>query len=203
MTIDAMQGMFRSPAASLVQLVLLLSASLAASAQLPPVREGFGVSYGPALMLGSIECSSCGMEEAAGIGGYLRLGQYRRPDLFLGIEASLYTLPLVNRYETQSVAAVAQWYPQVNKGFFVRGSAGVAWLQEENNDDEDEARKYSLTTPTLGISIGYDVRSRRRFLLTPFASVTQLLGGNVHERGVADRRASGTLVQVGVGFTWY
>lgn len=198
-----MRGMSLSVAASMVQIVVLLAASPAASAQQPPVREGFGISYGPALMLGSLDCRSCRMDETAGVGGYLRLGQYRRPDLFLGIEASLHALPLVNQFYTQSVGVVAQWYPQVSRGFSVKGSAGVAWVQEVNNDDEDEVRRYSLTTPTIGISIGYDLRTRRRYLLTPYASVTRLLGGDVHQRGMADGRASGTMVQVGVGFTRY
>lgn len=182
--------------------VLLSVASFAASAQ-QPVREGLGTSLGPSLVLASIDCDQCGGESSAGIGGYLRLGRYVRPDLLAGVEVSLHALPLAyTRYDSQFLSGVLQWYPAVGKGFFIRGSLGVARLVERDNEDEDSTRNV-LTAPALGISLGYDIKRGTGFLLTPFASVTRTLGGDYKRNGQSLGSADGIAYQIGLGFSWY
>jgi opacity protein-like surface antigen len=185
-------------------LVIAASAfSLAAAAQEQRTREGFGSSYGPSLVGGPIHCDDCSGESFAGAGGYLRLGRYFRPDLFVGVEASLHTLPLgYNRFDAKSLSGTLQWYPAARNGFYIKGTLGVARLVYRDNEDED-TRRYTLTAPTLGMGIGYDIRTRFRFLLTPFAGVTRTASADYKRNGETRGSASTTAVQVGLGFTWY
>lgn len=184
-------------------LIVVAAASFTAAAQTPRVREGFGSSYGPGLLIGSIDCDRCNEAGFAGLGGYLRLGRYLRPDLFFGVEASLHTLPMpYTRYDSNFLSAVVQWYPRVEKGLYVKGNLGVARLVEIDNED-DETRRRKLTAPVLGIGIGYDIRTRRRFLLTPFAHVTLAVGGDYRTDGQSAGSATATAIQVGMGFSWY
>lgn len=167
------------------------------------MREGFGSSYGPALVGGYIDCENCGGQSFAGAGGYLRLGRYIRPDLFVGMEAGLHTLPVgYNRFDANSLSAILQWYPAARSGFYIKGSLGVARLVYLDSEDE-ETRRYTLTAPALGIGIGYDIRTRFRFLLTPFAGVTRTASADYKRNGEPRGAASTTAVQIGLGFTWY
>jgi hypothetical protein len=185
-----------------LMLVLLAAIPLGAGAQQRELRQGTGFSYGPALVAGSIHCDTCS-DDFAGAGGYLRLGRYLRPDLFLAVEANLHTLPLAyTRWDTQSVSAVVQWYPAVDNGFYLKGGLGVARLAEVDNED-DATQRRTLTAPALGISVGYDIRTRRRFLLSPFASAMYLTSADYKNNGRVTRSASARTFQIGLGFTWY
>ncbi len=181
---------------------MLLSASLAASAQ-QPLREGLGTSLGPSMILGTVDCDRCEDAAFAGIGGNLSLGRYVRPDLLAGVEFSVHTLPLAYyRLDSKLLSGMLQWYPAVGKGFHVKGSLGMAWLSVLDNEDED-SRRYAHTAATLGISLGYDIRRRSGFLLTPFASVTRTMGGQYKRDGQKMGSATATAYQIGLGFTWY
>ncbi len=181
---------------------MLLSASLAASAQ-QPLREGLGTSLGPSLILGSVDCDRCGDGTFAGIGGYLSLGRYVRPDLLAGVEFSVHTLPLAYyRFDSKFLSGMLQWYPAVRKGFHIKGSLGMTWLGVLDNEDED-SRRHTLTAATLGISLGYDIRRRSGFLLTPFAGITRTIGGDYKRDGRKLGPATATAYQIGLGFSWY
>jgi opacity protein-like surface antigen len=189
-----------------VACLLLIAASIvshAVAAQEQRAREGFGSSYGPSLVGGYINCNNCGGQSIAGAGGYLRLGRYVRPDVFVGVEASLHTLPLgYNRFDASSISGTLQWYPAARKGFYVKGDLGVVRQVYIDNEDED-TRRFTLTAPALGIGIGYDIRTRLRFLMTPFAGVTRTAGADYKRNGESRGSASTTAVQIGLGFTLY
>jgi hypothetical protein len=183
-------------------LLLLSVASLAASAQ-QAVREGLGATLGPSLIGGAVDCDRCGDGEFAGVGGYLGLGGYVRPDLLAGAQFSVHTLPLAYyRLDAKFLSAMLQWYPAARKGFHIKGSVGMAWLAVLDNEDE-ESRRHTLTAPTLGISLGYDIRRRPGFLLTPFASVTRTIGGDYRRNGQKLGPATATAYQIGLGLSWY
>lgn len=187
-------------AASYLPPILLAVTSVAAWSQ---EREGFGSSYGPSLIGGSLSCDGCNEDSFAGAGGFLRLGRYLRTDLFASIEASVHTLPLAyTRQDTSLLSAALQWYPDHGSNFHVRGSLGVARLVEKD-DEDDTSRRSALTAPALGISVGYDFNTRRSFLLTPFVSVTHVFSANYKVNGQRAGSASATAFQLGLGFSWY
>lgn len=180
--------------------ILLAITSVAAWTQ---EREGFGSSYGPSLISGSISCDGCNEDSFAGAGGFLRLGRYLGTDLFVSVEASLHTLPLAyTRQDTSFLSAAMQWYPDPGSNFYVRGSLGVARLVEKD-DEDDTSRRSALTAPAVGISVGYDISTRRSFLLTPFVSVTHVFSTDYKMNGQRAGSASATAFQLGLGFTWY
>lgn len=185
-------------------LLLLGTAPFAAGASAQqPVREGLGTSLGPSLIAGSVDCDRCDDGVFAGVGGYLSLGRYVRPDLLAGVEFSVHTLPLAYyRFDAKLLSGVLQWYPAVEKGFHIKGSLGMARLSLLDNEDED-SRRHSLTAATLGVSLGYDIRRRSGFLLTPFASVTRTVGGEYKRDGQKIGSAASTAFQMGLGFSWY
>jgi hypothetical protein len=184
-------------------LVFLVAGPVAAAAREGQPRAGAGISYGPAIVAGSISCGSCGDDGFAGAGGYLRVGHYIRPDLLLAVEVDLHTFPMAyTRFDTHFLSVAMQWYPEVNEGFHIKGSLGIAKLVEVDGEDDGTQRR-TLTAPALGISAGYDFRTRHRFLLTPFAGITRLVSGDYKSSGSTTRTASANIFQIGVGFTWY
>lgn len=183
-------------------LLLLSVASLAASAQ-QAVREGPGATLGPSLIGGTVDRDRCGDGVFAGVGGQLSLGRFVRPDLLAGAQFSVHTLPLAHyRLDAKFLSGTLQWYPAASKGFQIKGSLGMAWLAVLDNEDE-ESRRHTLTAPTLGISLGYDIRRRPGFLLTPFASVTRTIGGDYKRNGQKLGPAAATACQIGLGLSWY
>jgi len=179
---------------------LLAVIPIAAGAQ---EREGFSSSYGPAIVSGSISCDTCNADSFSGAGGYLRLGQYLKPDLLVAFEASLHTLPLAyTRHDSGFLSAAVQWYPAPGSGIYVKGNLGVARLVNAD-DEDDESRKSTLTAPSLGISLGYDISTSRSFMLTPFVSVTHVVSSDYKVNGQKAGSASATAFQLGLGFTWY
>lgn len=188
----------KSAARLLPALLAVVSLTVAAQG-----REGFGISYGPAIVSGSINCDSCNADSFIGAGGYLRLGRYLRPDLLVAVEASLQTLPLAyTRLDSSFLSTAMQWHPIPGSGIHVKGSLGVARLVDANNED-DLSRKSTLTAPSLGLSLGYDIGTSRGFLLTPFVTVTHLVNSDYKVNGQKAGSASATAFQLGLGFTWY
>lgn len=180
---------------------MLVVIPLAAHAQDRQQRDGFGISFGPALAGGSYHCGTCD-DSFGGMGGYLRLGQYLRPDLFVGAEINLHTIPIEYiREDTNVFSGVVQWYPQTGNGFYLKGSAGFARISHVVGEDDPE--KHTLSGPAIGLSLGYDISTRRSFLLTPFVSATYVTRSDYKEGGTVRRSASASIFQIGLGFSWY
>lgn len=123
-----------------------------------------------------------------------------RPDLFVAFESNGFTSSSDGIDTTGGFySAALQWYPNVEKGFYVKGNLGVAAVLME--DDSDEV---TTGAPGLGLGIGYDFRLGRNFSLTPYANVVFTgkndLKLNDSSTGVD---ASFSLIQIGLGFTWH
>lgn len=180
-------------------LAALLAPGLAAAAE-PQTRQGFGISFGLGGGKGDIDCNSCGLDGETGLSGYLRLGGYVRPDLFVAFETNGFTTSEDGVDTTGGFySAALQWYPNVEKGFYVKGNLGIAGVVME--DDEDEVTSGHLG---LGLGVGYDFRLGKNFSLTPYLNVMftskNELKLNDQSTGV---KASFSLAQIGLGFTWH
>ena len=181
-------------------LALALSLPAAAEAQHPQTRQGFGISFG----LGAGSAGFCdGCDEVGGteFSGYLRLGGYLTPSIFLAGESNGWVGGGTgNEFDASSmgaIMAVVQWYPMADKGLYLKGGLG-----------------YSYADPTTDISTsgfagsagaGYDLRLGRNFALTPYTNYLQQFGGTLTYTGGIDTGidAKVHLFQFGLGFTWF
>jgi hypothetical protein len=173
---------------------------LVASSQNPQTRQGFGISFGFGSGSASLECTGCSTDRTTGNTGFLRIGGYVRPNLFLAGESNAWVHTEGGVQSTIGmVAAVAQWYPSVTTGFYLMGGLGLARYLEDDGTNE-------VTSNPLGLILGagYDIRLGRNFSLTPFASFVGTAKGellfNDSSTGV---NASLRVMQFGLGFTWH
>ena len=71
--------------------LLLVATAVTAEAQstkLPQTRQGFGISVGLGVGNGNIDCDGCDFDSESALSGYLRLGGYVKPNLFIGGETN-------------------------------------------------------------------------------------------------------------------
>lgn len=181
-------------------LALLFFAPSAASAQHEQTRQGFGISFGLGLGSAGATCDYCTSERDSGISGYLRIGGYLRPNLMLAGESNGWTRS--DNGVTQTLgfySAVAQWYPNVASGLYLKGGLGlVAYTASDNTDD--------ITAGSLGLTLGlgYDFRVGRNFSLTPYANYLHSTKGELKFNDISTGlNISANLLQVGLGFTWH
>jgi hypothetical protein len=179
-------------------LMSLVSSGLAA--QNPQTRQGFGISFGLGGGSASISCDGCESERETALSGYLRLGGYASPSLFIGGESNGWTKSEGGIDELIGfLSAVAQWYPQVTNGFYLKG--GVGFATSEASDDVDE-----LTIGGVGLTVGagYDWRLTRNFSLTPYLNYLRSFTGELEFNGTSSGvSANIDVVQFGLGFTWH
>src|SRR5690606_22847794 len=100
----------------------------------------------------NMDCDGCSSDRETGMSGYLRLGGHVRPDMFVGFESNGYVTSNDGVDTTGGFYSVAlQWYPNVDKGFYLKGNLGVAGVLEEDGIDEFEVAAFGA-----GLGIGYD-----------------------------------------------
>ena len=166
----------------------------------PQTRQGFGISFGIGAGSAGVDCEVCPDDRETGLSGYLRIGGYLRPNLFLAGESNGWS-KTEDGVEGQAgfLSAVAQWYPQPASGLFVKGGLGLATVSLE--DDVDE-----ITSTGLGITVGggYDFRVGRNFSLSPYINYLRGFGAQANLNGTStDFDYNVNLLQFGLGFTWH
>ena len=180
---------------STLALALLIPAL--ASAQHPQTREGFGISVG--FGAGSAAfCDGCDDLASTELSGYLRLGGYLNPAVFLAAEsngwigsADSYTAPTLG-----AIMGVVQWYPMVERGLYLKGGLGYSYATVESD--------FSTGGFAGSIGAGYDLRLARNFALTPYINYMNQFGGTYSYAGSdigVDAKVH--LFQFGLGFTWF
>jgi hypothetical protein len=181
-------------------LALLVTVPAAAMAQEQQARQGFGISFGLGGGSAAVDCSGCDSERETGFSGYLRLGGYVRPDMFVAFESNGYVTSSEGIDTTGGFYSVAlQWYPNAEKGFYVKGNLGVAGVVEEYGSDE-----LTVAAGGLGLGLGYDLRMGRNFSLTPYLNLVFTGNGDVKFNGDSTGvNAKFNLIQLGLGFTWH
>jgi len=190
-----------SRALRLLALALLLPT--AAMAQHPQTREGFGISFGFGAGSSTFTCGECAGEDwgGSGVSGYLRLGGYVRPNLLLAGETNGWNRINgdLNSASIGAVLAVAQWYPMVKDGLYLKGGVGYTYSSATTDYGDVGSSGFGLS-----LGAGYDWRIARNFALTPNVSYLTQLGGTIKVSGV-DSGVSATVhvFQFGLGLTWF
>jgi len=177
-------------------LLLLLPAPT--HAQHAQARSGFGISVG--LGAGNAAfCNGCDELSSTQLSGYLRLGGYLRPAVFLGGESNGW-VGGIGDYDGMSLGAVmgvVQWYPAPSQGLYLKGGIGYSYA----------AIDFDFTASGLAGSIGagYDFRIARNFALTPYVNYLNQFGGSYTYSGGGETGldAAVHLFQFGLGFTWF
>lgn len=186
---------------SLVCVIAFLLVSGPADAQQLDRRAGFwwgfGVSYGWA----HVQCDICLADRAWALSGTGNLGGTIHHGLLLGAELSGWTHSVeeVDEY-LGSLSAVAQWYPNRDGRFYLKG--GLGYLAYRIDDGED-----ALTSSGFGpqLGAGYEFYISRHASIQPYLNlIITIPRGNLYFNG--DRQAEGvslSLVQLGLGVTWH
>ena len=163
-------------------------------------RQGFGISFGVGAGSASLSCDGCDSDREGGFSGYLRLGGYVNPSLFVGGETNGWVDSEAGvDQQIGFLSAVVQWYPQPASGFYLKGGLGFARATASDAFDE-------LSTSGLGITagLGYDWRLTRNFSLTPYVNYARSIGAEAEFNGIGtDVTLNVDLLQFGLGFTWH
>jgi len=159
-----------------------------AAQERPQVREGFFIGFG--LGWGSLGCSDCGGEREGGFSGYLKLGGTVNDQLLLGFETNGWTKEENGVTLSQgNLSGTAYYYPQPEKGFFLKGGLGLSTLDLSiSGFGEGSETGFGL----IG-GLGWDARVGSNFSLTPYANFVygSFDGGSTN------------VVQAGLGLTWH
>jgi hypothetical protein len=181
--------------------VLAAIVPIAASAQQhPQTRQGFGISLGvgPA----GVRCSGCsGTISGNHAAFYARYGFYVNPRVFLGFEGSRWTSGVSwGNERVDALTGVAQWYPNVARGLYVKLGIGTTKYTAE----PDSIAWPSSNTSAISVGAGYDLRFGKNFSLTPYANFHASGKGELLMNDVpTGSKWSSTFYQIGVGFTWH
>lgn len=156
----------------------------------PQTREGFFIGFG--LGGGSFGCEGCG-DRQSGAAAHIKLGGAIRPNVLLGVESIGWTKDEGGaRLSHVNVAAIVQFYPAAENGFFLKGGVGVSRLEASASGG---GFSFSAGDNGLGLTagLGYDIRLGTNFSLSPYGS---FVWGDF-EGGTANH------VQFGLGVTWH
>ena len=185
---------------SLVAASLLLcsSASLAQHAQ---IRDGFTISFGVGAGSAALSSPDVGSSpRETGGSGYLRLGGAISPNLVIAGETNGW-VKTVDGAESQmgTLAVVAQWYPAVTNGFYVKGGLGFSSYSESQS-----GVTFRAVGPGYQVGTGYDLRLGQNFSLTPYVNFLGMGDADVKLDGNSMGEKIGTTnMQYGIGFTWH
>lgn len=168
--------------------------------KLEQTRSGFAIGFGIGIGNAGLDCDGCTFDRETAASGYLRIGGYIQPNLLLAAETNGWTKEVDGADVTISfLSFVAQYYPKVEQGFYLKGGVGISAGKATDGTDEITA---SGTGITLGV--GYDWRVAKTFSLTPYANYLKSFGAGAKFNGFSlgtDLRMD--MVQVGLGFSWH
>ena len=166
----------------------------------PQTRDGFGISFGLGGGSAGISCEECPSERETALSGYLRLGGYVSPTLFVGGETNGWTKSELGvDGQFGALSAVLQWYPQATNGLYLKGGAGFASTTLEDADFEIQSNGFAVTA-----GAGFDWRLTRNFSLTPYVNYLHQLGAEADVNGVGTGfDLNSNIFQFGLGFTWH
>jgi hypothetical protein len=188
-------------ALSLAAASLLIVSTVASAQGNPQARDGFTISFG--LGGGSAALSSPGSgttPRETGLSGYLRLGGAISPNLVLAAESNGWS-KTIQGVDTRmgALSGIAQWYPSVTNGFYVKGGLGLGVYSEQ-----DPTAKVQAVGLGYQFGTGYDIRLARNFSLTPYVNYVGMANSDVKLGGTSLNQKIGTSnVQYGLGFTWH
>jgi hypothetical protein len=132
-------------------------------------RRGFWLGLGGGVGAADASCESCdpGGAPELGTAAYLKLGGTLSPRWLLGGEVNLWTKEqagvALNFY---SAVATATFYPRASSGFFLKGGAGLAFVDTDFVEGDTQVTLDLGDGPGFVLGLGYDVKVRG-FSITP------------------------------------
>jgi hypothetical protein len=195
--------------------VALLTAPVAVSAQgrgmsrpaaqaQNDARDGYSLSLGVGGGSSGVSCAGCATDRENGASGYLRLGKGFTPSVMLGVELNGWN-KTQNNVEGRMgmLSAIAQWYPSMTNGFFVKGGAGIGGTSLE---DKSVTPTDKLQSTGFGYQagLGYDMSIARRWSITPYVNYLATAGAKAELNGVSsNEKFNGNYFQYGLGLSWH
>ncbi|PYP77886.1 MAG: hypothetical protein DMD35_13700 [Gemmatimonadetes bacterium] len=184
--------------------ITLVCATEARAQSLPQLRDGFTASAGIGAGVAGVQCPACA--NGAGVSVYARFGGALRPDLILAGEVSNWrragTITAASQSEVREMLAtidmVAQWYPRVERGFFVAPGIGLGILETRISDRTTGVFYRSGVSGGYQLGVGYDYRAKKYFSWTPYATFFGVAPG--HMSGITGS-VHGNALQIGLGMT--
>jgi opacity protein-like surface antigen len=187
-----------------VALVLLCASPLLAQ-DTAPHREGAAATIGLGIGSAGVTCDGCESERKSAPTLMLRVGVAYAPDLILGAEVNAWSKSEVDeatgdeaRVRIATINLVAQWYPQLDGGFFVHGGIGVGTVRSDQLNDVTGTASSNTTALGYQLGAGWDFRVAPRVSVTPYATFFGTAAGKVKN---SDQKLDGNVGQIGVGLT--
>jgi hypothetical protein len=163
--------------------------------------SGSGLSF--ALGLGGgvsrLSCPICVREGRNGLSGYVRPGLAVAPSLAVGIEGAGWAKrgDEVDHFLT-SLSAVLLYYPRPASGLHFKAGPGLLFYKAWDEGNEAHTKTYGVE-----LGVGYDLRIRPGYSVTPFLNLFATSFGSL--RTEDDRRISDqvgiSMIQLGLGLT--
>jgi len=189
--------------------VILLAAVFVNSveAQGSDHRRGFWAQGGVMAAANRSDCSNCN-DFAWDDGGavFLRAGGTISPHVLMGAEVYGFrqTDGEVTETDIQGIMAIAEWYPWLHLGGFVKVGIGVANLDLFVSTQEGGSTQSSKTGMAISLGFGWDIRVTNGISITPVVNTYINAVGDldIEPVGTADNVLT-TLLTAGVGVTFH
>lgn len=170
-------------------------------AQGTPLRQGLWFGAGLGFGFSRARCDICTNDRNGGVSGQARLGGTVTPSFLIGAEADGWK----KSQEGVDVAlgalhAVGYWYPSPRgTPWFLKGGFGIVGYRIDDGANDP------VTATSFGgqFGAGYDLRVARNVALTPHFTLIGSLFANLESAGDRLADVSLTLVQFGMGVTFY
>lgn len=178
----------------------LVGTSLSAQAMNRQLHDGFWFGIGLGAGSAGASCEVCDNDRSTGLSGNFRMGGTVSQQLLVGGEINGWTKSENGVDERIGfLSAVAYYYPMLANGLFLKGGLGYAWTEVADNVDQ-------LKSNGLGAQagIGYDMRLRRGFSLTPYVTYLRAFSAEGKFNGQSlGENLNPNIVQFGLGLTWH
>ena len=167
-------------------------------------RDGYSLSLGLGGGSSGVSCTGCATDRENGASGYLRLGKGYTPSVMLGVELNGWNKTQNNVTGRMTMlSAIAQWYPSLTNGFFVKGGAGMGRtsLEDKSVTPTDKLQSTGFSYQT---GMGYDMGIARRWSITPYVNYLATAGAKAQLNGVSsNEKFNGNYFQYGLGLSWH
>jgi hypothetical protein len=177
----------------------------------PAPHDGVWFGFGAGVAHAHLDCGGCGSlipddpwRGGTGFGLFVAAGTTLSRQLLVGGELSLYGKRNGSEQRDAAVgalSAVMRYHPATTYGLYLQGGAGLGFSTLAGGPGLIESSGWALQA-----GLGYDIRSRGRFTVTPYGGIVQVFsaGGVGDNRGRPARGPRNPFyVQVGLGFHWY
>ena len=170
-------------------------------------RQGFWAQAGVMAASNRSDCSNCGefnWDEGGAV--FLRFGGTVSKHVLMGAEVYAFrqTDGEITETDIQGVLAIAEWYPWLHLGGFLKIGIGVSNVDLFVQTLDGGSTQTSKTGLGISLGMGWDIRITNRFSITPVInSYINAVGDlDVEPVGSADNVLT-TLLTAGVGVTFH